>query len=129
MNLFFESLLMQSILWSYRFAQLKSSSDDGDSKLTLKFQTDPTKSLETQVVQNRLAKQAEILAKVEEIMYIDLEIQAFFVVLSGIRIELKNAKEVIFINISMLCFRKLLSICSEVKTVDSVLKSHCLSGD
>ena len=104
MNLFFESLLMQSILWSYRFAQLKSSSDDGDSKLTLKFQTDPTKSLETQVVQNRLAKQAEILAKVDETMNIDLEIQAFFVVLSGIGIELKNAKEVIFIQISVLCF-------------------------
>lgn len=40
----------KSILWSYRFAQLKSSSDDGDSKLTLRFQTDPTKALETQVI-------------------------------------------------------------------------------
>ncbi|RUS91640.1 hypothetical protein EGW08_000613 [Elysia chlorotica] len=41
----------KSILWSYRFSQLKSSSDDGDSKLSLKFQTDPAKSLETQVIQ------------------------------------------------------------------------------
>ncbi|KAK6960112.1 hypothetical protein BgiMline_035295, partial [Biomphalaria glabrata] len=37
----------KSILWSYRFAQLKSSSDDGVSKLTLNFLSDNTKQLET----------------------------------------------------------------------------------
>lgn len=41
----------KSILWSYRFAQLKSSSDDGLSKLTLNFINDVTKQLETQVIE------------------------------------------------------------------------------
>ncbi|XP_055872211.1 gamma-1-syntrophin-like [Biomphalaria glabrata] len=40
----------KSILWSYRFAQLKSSSDDGVSKLTLNFLSDNTKQLETHVI-------------------------------------------------------------------------------
>ncbi|CAG5128080.1 unnamed protein product, partial [Candidula unifasciata] len=41
----------KSILWSYRFSQLKSSSDDGQTKLTLNFQNDTPKQLETQVIE------------------------------------------------------------------------------
>ncbi|XP_059155904.1 gamma-2-syntrophin-like [Physella acuta] len=41
----------KSILWSYRFAQLKSSSDDGQSKLTLNFIKDASKQVETQVIE------------------------------------------------------------------------------
>ncbi|XP_005108083.1 gamma-1-syntrophin [Aplysia californica] len=41
----------KSILWTYRFAQLKSSSDDNRSKLTLNFMNDTSKEMEKQIIE------------------------------------------------------------------------------
>jgi gamma-syntrophin len=38
-----------TILWHYKFSQLRGSSDDGKSKLKLHFQDQETRSIETKV--------------------------------------------------------------------------------
>lgn len=41
-------------MWTYRFSQLKSSSDDGRNKLKLQFNNDMTKQVDTRV--NKLSE-------------------------------------------------------------------------
>ena len=42
-------MCLQSFLWTYRFAQLKGSSDDGRTKLKLQFNNDLTQQVDTRV--------------------------------------------------------------------------------
>jgi hypothetical protein len=38
-----------TVIWQYKFSQLRGSSDDGKSKLKLHFQDQETRSIETKV--------------------------------------------------------------------------------
>lgn len=40
----------KTLVWQYKFSQLRGSSDDGKSKLKLHFQDIDTKAIETKVV-------------------------------------------------------------------------------
>ena len=41
-----------TVVWQYKFSQLRGSSDDGKSKLKLHFQDQETRSIETKVSQS-----------------------------------------------------------------------------
>ena len=41
--------LLQGYAWMYRFSQLKGSSDNGESRLTLQFAGEQSKDLQSQV--------------------------------------------------------------------------------